>query len=169
MNNIKDFKDDMLFGYPLTSELGFLESHSVRLDIARTLLGDKIGGGVARQVFNCRFNPRLVVKVEDGAGSFQNITESKWWDEVHDIKEVAKWFAPVLAISPCGTVLIQHKVAPARLEDYPEKVPEFLVDRKFTNFGIHKGRLVCFDYGLQLFSKGISKKLVKAEWWGAEW
>jgi len=132
-------------------------------DLFATLLGDKLGGGSARQVYDCALLPRYVVKVEDVAGSFQNILESEIWQEVQ-FTEHAKWFAPVHSISITGTVLIMAKTKP--LKDFPRgfKVPAYMTDLKPENFGRYKGRIVAHDYGLTLLmSKGLTKRMRPAD------
>lgn len=132
------------------------------------LAGDLIGRGCSRQVFVCKFNPDLVVKVEEGAGSFHNVTEWNAWREVQYTKW-SRWFAPCVAISASGSVLVQARTRPAPLDMYPDRMPEFLSDFKHTNYGMYQGRLVCHDYGLNnLMSVGLSDRLHKAHWSSGE-
>lgn len=140
------------------------ESRTVSLDLFDALLGKKIGKGSARSVYEHRLDPDYVVKVELVAGSFQNIIEAKLWAEVEGTP-FAKWFAPVVYISACGTVIVQKKVETPRLSEYPEKIPHFFTDRKYQNFGLLKGKLVCFDYGTTILSRGFTNKMQKSKWW----
>lgn len=139
-------------------------SRTVSLDLFDALLGRRIGKGTAREVYEHRLDPSYVVKVEIVAGSFQNIIEAKLWAEVEHTP-FAKWFAPVVYISACGTVIVQKKVQVARLAEYPKEIPAFFTDRKYQNFGLLDGKLVCFDYGTTILSRGFSKKMQKAGWW----
>lgn len=133
-------------------------------DFINVFCGGKIGEGMSRVVYKNRLDPTTVIKVERDAGNFQNVVEYMFWQEIQWYKPMAKWYAPVVSISPCGIVLIQKKVEPTSYKDYPKKVPAFFRDIKHENFGMLDGKLVCFDYGTSLFSKGFSKKLKKADW-----
>lgn len=140
------------------------KSRTVSLDLFDILLGKKIGYGSGREVYEHRLDSSLVVKIETSAGSFQNIMESHMWHEVSETP-FAKWFAPVVAISACGTVLVMKKAEPARKDEYPEKIPSFFTDRKYQNFGMIKGKFVCIDYGSTILTRGFTKKMEKAKWW----
>jgi hypothetical protein len=131
---------------------------------AFNLLCDQlIGTGIGRQVFSSAVFTGSVIKVESSAGSFQNIIEWETWQRVKETK-FAKWFAPCEHISPCGSLLIMAKTAPAL--EYPEQMPAFLTDFKRANYGMLNGNLVCHDYGTNLlFENGMTKRLKKVEWW----
>jgi hypothetical protein len=131
-------------------------------DLARMFLGDVIGSGVARTVFAHRFDPTVVVKIEDGAGSFQNIREWSFWQDCAETKDVKRFLAPCCDISPCGTVLIQKKTSPIPPGKFPKVLPEFLTDVKPENFGMLEGRVVSHDYALHITRASI--KVRKAKW-----
>lgn len=134
--------------------------------MADILLGDFIGSGAARRVYACKLDPTLVVKIETAAGSFQNVKEWEVWQELQYNKAINKWFAPCVAISACGTVLLQKRAEPAYRKHYPKKVPRCLGDLKYANYGMLQGKFVCFDYGTFLSSNGINPGFKKAVWWG---
>lgn len=128
--------------------------------------GDPIGSGIGRQVFACGLNAEWVIKVEEGSGSFQNAAEWFVWDRVKDVKHVARWFAPCHYISPCGGVLIQSRTQPLPKEQYPDKVPVFLSDLKYSNYGLLNGQFVCHDYGTHLMLEhGMTRRMKRADWW----
>lgn len=130
-------------------------------------LGKKLGGGIGRSVFVYELNPAYVVKVDAKRG-FQNPIEWEVWQLVKDTP-YAKWFAPCRAISAYGSVLLQARTLPAPRARYPKKMPEFLTDYKYSNYGLYKGRIVCHDYGSAIaFSSGITAKMRKAEWWDSD-
>jgi hypothetical protein len=139
-------------------------------ELWRLVCGDVLGQGVARTVYEHRLDPCLVVKVEEGVESFQNVAEWQAWQEVQHT-EFARWFAPCVAISPCGGVLVQRRTTRAAV--HPERIPNFLSDTKLGNFGILRprdgeeaGRFVCHDYGLtRLMTVGLTRRMVKANWW----
>lgn len=136
----------------------------IHKEFFNTLIGKKLGRGSARTVYAFTANADMVIKVETKGESFQNIREWEYWQEMKD-SPVAKWLAPCLYISPCGSVLIQSRVLPLDRNKYPEKIPHFFTDTKYNNFGLYKGKFVCMDYGNIPFAKGVTSKMVKAEWW----
>lgn len=133
-------------------------------DFIKVFLGKEIGRGVSRVVYEHALDKSLVIKIEEGGDWFQNVTEYRVWNELQYYKKMAKWFAPIIAISPNGVVLIQKRVEPTSLKDYPKQIPSFFTDIKQENYGLLNGQLVCFDYGTSLFTKGFSTKLKNANW-----
>lgn len=128
------------------------------------LIGKKIGSGCYRDVYQCKLDYSLVVKIEKDKGDFHNIREWQIWKEV-EYTDNAKWFAPCVSISPDGKVLIQKKVEIGRKKDYPEKIPEFFTDIQVPNFGFIGKQLVCLDYGSTKIARSFNdKKLKKADW-----
>lgn len=134
----------------------------IKDDFIGLICGKLIGDGAARQVYECTLDDSLVVKVE-WAKSFQNTIEWEVWSEVKDT-DFAKYFAPVVAISCYGNILIMKKTEP--MKKYPEMIPAFFSDTKKANYGKYKGHFCCHDYGLNnLMTKGMTKRMVKAYWW----
>lgn len=130
-------------------------------DLAHTFLGNVLGSGVAREVYECAHDPQFVVKMENVAQSFQNVAEWYVWFDIKDTKW-KKWFAPCQRISPCGTVLIQEKTEP--IDVLPKKVPSFFTDLKRDNWGLLDGQPVCHDYGTMKLINIIVPKMIKATW-----
>lgn len=129
------------------------------------LLGDKIGSGQFRDVFECRFRSDMVVKVERDNGAyrtFHNVLEATFWNDCMETEKIKPWLAPVYHLSPDGYLLVQARCEPVRKEDLPKKLPAFLTDLKPSNFGIFDGRLVCVDYALTI--KDIDTKPRKVKW-----
>jgi hypothetical protein len=131
-------------------------------EAAYMLIGQPIGEGCYRKVYQHAMNPKAVVKVEEDAGKFSNVTEWELWREVMDYPKLNRWLAPCLWISPKGMILIQAKTTPCSHNDLPDKVPSFFTDLKRENWGWCEGRLVCHDYGNILLTAG--SKLKKAKW-----
>lgn len=122
-------------------------------DLARFCLGDYIGGGEYRLVFD--FDPvsGSVIKFCNADDCQSNWTEYSIWQSVKDTKN-AKWFCPVIDISPCGRFLIMEKARAIKEdENLPKKLPNFFTDIKRSNFGFIGDRLVCTDY--QFISRAI--------------
>lgn len=137
-------------------------SNTISGDLYGLVCGNQLGEGSARTVFECRLNSDLVVKIETKGGSFQNVTEWETWRVWSECKDVAKWLAPCVEISACGTVLLQKRTANI-LGKLPDKVPFFLTDLKRSNYGKIGNQLVCHDYGNLI--PELSSKMKKAEWW----
>lgn len=141
-----------------------LESHLVSYELVRFFLGDLIGFGANRYVFECVMNPKLVVKIDFGS-DFSNVIEWETWKSVMDIKGVKEWFAPVHNISPCGNIMTQSKCKEIPDGKYPKQIPRFFCDVKPSNFGLLNGKVVCFDYGMHyLLEKGMSPVMRKVNW-----
>lgn len=138
-------------------------SASILRDWMLTACGKKLGGGIGRHVFVYDLNPRFVIKVEDSG--FQNVIEWEMWQTVKETP-YAKWFAPCRSISPLGTVLLMDRTLPAPRKAYPRRMPVFLGDYKYSNYGLLNDRLVCHDYGSSIIaSNGLGKAMRKANWW----
>lgn len=137
------------------------------IDFFSLMCGEVLGHGRARTVYASKLDPTLVIKFEDGSGDFENIMEWETWSELSEYRPAAKWLAPCVDISPCGSVLLMRRTTPLSPDQYPKRIPNFLTDMKYTNFGMLDGRLVCHDYGRTLLmSKGASPKTRVAKWWG---
>lgn len=139
---------------------------TISSDFFHLFAGDFLGGGVGRGVFACSLAPTLVIKVEVPVRSFQNVVEWEAWQEIKSLRHsIRKWFAPCLAISPCGIIMTQRRTTPLREEELPKKVPAFFTDTKLSNFGHYQDRIVAHDYGFtDLISSGLSSKMKNADW-----
>lgn len=135
-------------------------------ELRSVLLGDKLGEGAAREVFVNRVDPNLVVKIEMGAQSFQNIAEWEFWTWAQG-SPMEKWLAPCRLISTCGSVLMMDRVYPLRHAEYPKRLPAFLSDLKPENFGKHPktGLVVACDYGLGLSAIRTADRTLKKVVW----
>lgn len=139
-------------------------NNSVSGDFFDTFVGKQIGRGAGRSVFACKHDEDVVCKIEAIGGSFQNVIENEIWDELQ-YSDHAKWLAPVLWISPNGNILIQRRTELIPKKKYPDKVPHWFTDTKYENFGMLNGKFVCHDYGTQILTSGVTKRMVKADWW----
>lgn len=133
-------------------------------ELKEILIGKKIGSGAYRDVYNCRLDSSVVLKIEKEAGTFSNIREWKLWEEIV-YGPFEKWFAPCIDISPNGHILIQKKVEPLRKSELPKEVPYFFTDVKPENFGLLNGKFVCCDYGSVPFSRHWTEKRMRAPHW----
>ena len=135
-------------------------------ELEKFICGKRLGFGAFREVFELRANDAYVVKIAiDDAGRAVNLLENKIWGEISETP-LAKWFAPVFAVSSSGKYLIQQKVEQLPKEQYPKKIPRFFTDTKYSNFGWLKGKgFVCCDFGSFNMFRGGSTKMVKVSWW----
>lgn len=132
-------------------------------DLFRMLCGDEISRGSSRCVYRHASDPTLVVKEEESG--FQNIMEWLTWERIQPTSW-AKWFAPCMQISNNGLFLVMKKTLDLDLNKLPERMPKFLSDFKYQNYGILDGKVVCRDYGTNLLMEyGMSNVMKKVKWW----
>lgn len=137
----------------------------VKADLVRMMLGDRVGLGASREVYQFMANGRWIIKLEV-RDTFQNVHEHEVWKLVRDTKW-RRWFAPVVMVSECGQCLVMEQTVPLPLKaKRPAMMPSFFDDLKPENFGTFEGRIVCHDYGLtKLLSQGLDHaRMVKARW-----
>lgn len=135
-------------------------------DLESLLYGEKLGVGIHREVGVYKPDPTLVIKIAYDCPNI-NILEDEIWMMVKDTN-IAKWFAPVVAISQCGIFMLQKRVEMRPESEYPKFIPSFFGDLKYKNFGFVKGQLVCCDYAGFIASSMVHKwngRMVKARWW----
>ena len=107
------------------------------------MCGDRIGQGIAREVYVFKPNPNWVIKFELAEQDFQNVTEWAVWQAAPD--KAAKWLAPCIDISAHGKILLQMRCEP--LVKPPKKYPKWMQDMHRFNWGLLKGKPVAMDYG----------------------
>ena len=140
------------------------DNASVHKDAFWMLCNERIGYGMSREVYDSEILKDCVIKVESSACRFQNVLEWEAWQRLK-WTDTAKWFAPCEWISPNGSVLVMKKTERVAKDKYPEKMPVFLTDFKYTNYGLYEGRIVCHDYGTHcLLENGMTKRMRKVEW-----
>ena len=115
-------------------------------DLVRFCLGDYIASGMSRMVFEWSMRPNTVVKFCSADDCEPNWNEYAVWQAVKDTK-AAKWFCPVIDISPCGRFLLMEKaqhIEPG--QKLPKKLPNIFTDIHTGNWGWINGQFVCIDY-----------------------
>ena len=132
-------------------------------DFFRLFIGEAIGNGMSRHVYQHAQDKDVVIKVEGSAGYFQNIVEWEIWKQVEGTV-MQKWFAPCIDISPNGIFLLQKKVEVIPHSSYPKEVPDCFQDFKYQNFGRYNKRFVCCDYGNLVGKKIFTEKFRKVKW-----
>lgn len=134
-------------------------------ELADLFLGEQIGHGIHRTVYEYNLDKSLVVKHASGNG-FGNQIEWEIWEAVKDCPEIAKWFAPCVSISPCGLWLVQKRVEFPDHKEYPDRMPAYFTDFKYRNYGKIGKQFVACDYGqLAVFAlNGMTKRMQKPHW-----
>lgn len=118
-----------------------------------TFLGQPIGSGATRTVYAMAWRDDLVVKLEDTPSrnaDFCNVHEFELWNEVKKSRVLAKFFAPVMGIAGRGTILTMRRTQPITEMEFVRevrKLPDFMEDLHWANFGRLDGKIVCHDYG----------------------
>ena len=110
------------------------------------VIGDKIGEGQFRKVYECAWDPSLVVKVAKPTWPLADSNIAEWdiWVNFRGVNKVSRWFVPCEAISEDGVILIQKKGTP--LCKLPKRVPDFLADVKLENWVMYDGKPRVCDY-----------------------
>lgn len=136
-------------------------------DLAHLFIGGLISYGMNRHVYKVERDPTIVIKYEPGGDEFQNVMEWRVWQACSNFSKLSKWLAPCVALSPNGVWLIQKRITIIPPEKYPKKVPAWMGDCKYANFGMLDGEFVACDYGMPSFSRLMSRqaKLEPASWW----
>ena len=139
----------------------------VNTDLIITLLGEKIGRGIYRTVYQHNWDKDYVIKIEP-KNTECNITEYLLWDEIRGLKNelawVKDWFAPVLWVSPNGKILCMQKTyeyPKNKKLERPNEIPAFFTDIKWDNFGWIGSKFVCHDYGFLYKFIKYEKKMQK--------
>lgn len=128
------------------------EDPAFAIDLYKSLIGDKIGEGEYRKVYNHATNPNMVVKIQTDLGRSSNVIEWEMWSRLRFAPDnIKRWFCPIEHCSVHGHILIQRKCQTYNVPQ-PKKLPHFLADVKQSNFGILDGKLVCFDYDFTIYS-----------------
>ena len=134
-------------------------------DLLSLFIGERIGKGSTREVYEHYSDPSLVIKIEDNAHSFCNVHEYQMWEDL-EFTNTARFLAPIDFISPCGTVIIQKKTTPVGNRKLPKGLPKFFTDLKKENWGIYKNRVVCHDYGYTVMgSRDFDEYKTIPKWW----
>lgn len=143
----------------------YFAENMIALDFFNSLVGQHLGTGTMRSVYRWLANDKMVVKFEHESKKFANVSEHDLWNEVRGLPQLAKWFAPVYDISPCGNVLWQKFIPDIPIDKLPKRIPECFCDLKAENWGIWRGQPVCRDYGNHAaFVHGLSTRMAPAKW-----
>lgn len=137
------------------------------------LIGERIGSGAHRDVYEFLADPTKVLKVarkEAGIAGIQaninefEITELSNFGGCYEYLKA--WIAPATYISGDGVYMLQERTEPITHDQLPEKVPAWATDLKLDNCGMLGKLVVLHDYGLHLAVANAvaSKRTKKANW-----
>lgn len=135
--------------------------------ILAMFVGDKIGSGASRDVFDVVHDESIVMKVETSGRTFHNQTEWLIWREMK-AWPISDWFAPCVEIDSYGNAMFQKKTEPFKCDrDFKAAlmktrggvIPDVLQDIHYANFGMLDGRVVCHDYGYHGFYEQIAREM----------
>lgn len=143
-----------------------LQEYLTLRDAFDLMCGEQIGRGQYRTVYECKLNPRYVIKCEsvwdNEHRKFHNAAEWKFYQDYCHFKDIVRWLAPVQLISRDARILIMERAEPAPMSRLPEKLPDFLTDTKPENYGMINNKIVCIDYAITV--KNVETRLRKAKW-----
>lgn len=138
----------------------FPKRNSYITTFKRKLCGKKIGQGQYREVYECKIDPRYVVKIEENPEVFANIMEYMTYRQR---PELHLYLAHPAFITDDGKILVQRRVKHKDIKYYPDRIPAVFCDLKITNCGWIGKRFVACDYGMTLSAN--YNKTRKARWW----
>lgn len=140
---------------------------SIKNSALSMFVGDRIGSGASRDVYEVLHDKTLVMKVEHRAKTFHNQTEYLIWQEVKEWP-IADWFAPVTDIDSYGNVIFQKRTEPfesdkefkaALTKTRGGVIPRVFDDIHYGNFGLLNGVVCCHDYGYHTFFEQIAREM----------
>ena len=132
----------------------------MKLSKLSLFIGKKIGEGRDRSVYEFKFDPSYVIKV-DHSKRFANIIEWDIWNHVSkQLPELAHFYAPCHSISKCGKMLIQVRTHPI-LKEIELNIPKFMWDNRLCNWGMMGHKAVIHDYSNHTMYKNVDTELVK--------
>lgn len=140
----------------------------VNTDLILSLVGEKIGSGIHRKVYEYNLNPKKYVIKLETENTEANMTEFLLWDEIQGLKGplawVKEWFAPILWVSPNKKILVMERTKELPKKTRPKKIPAFFMDVKQDNFGWIGNKFVCHDYGFIYRFIKYEKKFQNIKW-----
>jgi hypothetical protein len=116
------------------------------VELFHFMCGERIGQGIAREVYVFKPDPSKVIKFDLGTSpyDFQNLMEWLLWEAAPP--HVRKWLAPCYDISANGRILLQARTSHYAGEQ-PKGIPRVMDDMHLDNWGLYHGKPVAMDYG----------------------
>lgn len=135
-------------------------SPNIMIDTFSFILGEKLGEGETRAVYEYAFDPNWVVKIAKRHPN-DNILEFDIWHLIKGTTE-SKWFAECKWLSPSGHLMLQRKTKPIKY--LPDLLPNVFTDIKLNNFGKIGNQVVCHDYAFSLIRYIYLSKFKLEKW-----
>lgn len=145
----------------------FDEVLNCKHSILTLLVGERIGSGASRNVYEVKGKPKLVLKVEHSGRTFHNQTEFLIWQTMKTWP-ISDWFAPCHDIDGYGNAMIQERTEPFKCDkDFRAAItrtrggviPSVFDDIHYGNFGLLNGVVTCHDYGYHRFFDQIAREM----------
>lgn len=136
-------------------------------------VGNSIGEGSSRCVYELEREPDKVLKIEYAGKTFHNIIEWKIWEAVAGT-QVCDWFAACYEIDCWGSALIQQRADVFQSEREFTRalnrtraghIPAIFDDVRYNNFGLIDDVVACVDYGYSHLFDRVRKELMIEEGW----
>jgi hypothetical protein len=135
-------------------------SPNIIIDAFSFMLGEKLGEGETRAVYDYVLDPNWVVKIAKRHPN-DNVLEFDIWHLVKNMQE-SKWFAECKWLSPSGHLMLQRKTKP--LSKLPDLLPNVFTDIHLNNFGKIGNQVVCHDYAFTLVRLIYLTKIKLVDW-----
>ena len=119
---------------------------NILIDTFSFLLGEKLGEGETRAVYDYAFDNNWVVKIAKKHPN-DNVIEFDIWHLIKNSSE-SKWFAECKWLSPSGHIMLQRKTKPIKY--LPDLLPNVFTDIHLRNFGKIGNQVVCHDYAFSI-------------------
>lgn len=130
------------------------------MDTFSFILGEKLGEGQTRSVYDYALDPNWVVKIAKRHPN-DNVLEFDIWHLIKDTQE-SKWFAECKFLSPSGHLMLQRKTKP--IIKLPVLLPNVFTDIHLRNFGKIGNQVVCHDYAYSLIRYIYLSKFKLEKW-----
>jgi hypothetical protein len=142
--------------------LTMMNDPRISMDAFSFMLGEKLGEGQTRAVYDFALDSNYVVKIAKKFPN-DNILEFEIWNLLKG-KEIpeSKWLAECRWLSPSGHLLLQRKTTP--IKELPTILPNIFTDIHINNFGKIGNRVVCHDYAHSIIRYIYLTKFKMVKW-----
>jgi len=126
------------------------------MEVIDYMLGDYIGEGQDRIVFEANIFENCVAKVEYTRPTVYNQKEYLVW-RAYQGTTIEQWFAPCVDLTFGGSILVQKKIELVTDDNrhlIPDVIPSIFEDVKFSNCGFYNGHFCFCDYS-SVFNQSI--------------
>lgn len=123
--------------------------------------GELLGSGGSREVYECKLNPKWVVKIAKNLRKrVANKREWRVWEELRNTED-ARYLAPCVAMAMDGSWLLQMRAVPTKRVFKNGPVHRWMKDMPAANHGIFCGQLVLVDYDHPEILERVQRKMNK--------